>query len=75
VRCAKCGADNREGRKFCSQCGSALAAECRRCGTAAEPADKSVSEKIVVRLMKFQLPSSFRRSPIDRDADYPYAVG
>jgi hypothetical protein len=30
--------------------------------------------KIVVRLMKFPLPSSFRRSPIDRAADYPYPV-
>jgi class 3 adenylate cyclase/tetratricopeptide (TPR) repeat protein len=40
VRCAKCGADNREGRRFCTQCGSALAFKCPRCGAAAEPSEK-----------------------------------
>src|SRR6516225_7225429 len=34
MRCSKCGADNREGRKFCTQCGSALATKCLRCGAA-----------------------------------------
>jgi hypothetical protein len=40
MRCAKCGADNREGRKFCTQCGSPLAAKCPRCDAAIEPAEK-----------------------------------
>ena len=40
MRCAKCKADNREGRKFCTQCGSQLAARCPRCGAAVEPAEK-----------------------------------
>src|SRR5215469_7619679 len=44
MRCSKCGADNREGRKFCTQCGSALAAECPRCGAAIEPAEKFCGE-------------------------------
>src|SRR5215469_17015520 len=44
MRCSKCGADNREGRKFCTQCGSALAAKCPRCGTAMEPAEKFCGE-------------------------------
>ncbi|MBV8134695.1 MAG: AAA family ATPase [Deltaproteobacteria bacterium] len=44
MRCAKCGADNREGRKFCTQCGSALAAKCPRCGAAIEPAEKFCGE-------------------------------
>src|SRR5215467_4514992 len=40
MRCSKCGADNREGQRFCTQCGSALAAKCPRCGAAAEPGEK-----------------------------------
>src|SRR5271166_767442 len=40
MRCAKCGADNREGRKFCAQCGVALAAKCARCGASNEPGEK-----------------------------------
>src|SRR6516165_4203455 len=42
--CSKCGADNREGRKFCTQCGSSLAAKCPRCGAAIEPAEKFCGE-------------------------------
>src|SRR5215510_10006675 len=44
MRCSKCGTDNREGRKFCTQCGSALAAKCPRCGAAIEPAEKFCGE-------------------------------
>src|SRR5262249_14002823 len=44
MRCSKCGADNREGRKFCTQCGSTLAAKCPRCGAAVEPAEKFCGE-------------------------------
>src|SRR5215469_13099316 len=44
MRCAKCGADNREGRKFCTQCGSPLAAKCPRCGAGIEPAEKFCGE-------------------------------
>jgi len=44
MRCSKCGADNREGRKFCTQCGSSLAAKCPRCGAAIEPAEKFCGE-------------------------------
>ena len=28
MRCSKCGSDNREGRKFCVQCGQALKLAC-----------------------------------------------
>ena len=35
--CVTCGAGNREGRRFCAQCGGALAIECRSCGTSNEP--------------------------------------
>src|SRR5215469_10467877 len=37
MRCSKCGADNREGRKFCAKCASPLARLCPRCGAANEP--------------------------------------
>src|ERR1700730_9460217 len=39
MRCAKCGNENREGRKFCSKCGSSLARSCPRCGASNEPGE------------------------------------
>src|SRR6266478_3634990 len=39
MRCAKCGTDNREGRRFCSKCGGALARSCAKCGASNEPGD------------------------------------
>ena len=32
MRCAKCGSDNRDGRKFCGECGAPLNARCASCG-------------------------------------------
>src|SRR6516165_6396444 len=32
MRCSKCGSDNREGRKFCTSCGTPLVASCPKCG-------------------------------------------
>jgi class 3 adenylate cyclase len=32
MRCSKCGDDNREGRKFCANCGAPIAIKCERCG-------------------------------------------
>src|SRR3989454_5979925 len=40
MTCAHCGAENREGRKFCSECGTALAVSCPSCGAANEPGEK-----------------------------------
>jgi class 3 adenylate cyclase/tetratricopeptide (TPR) repeat protein len=37
VKCAKCGADNREGRKFCAKCATPLVRLCPRCGAQNEP--------------------------------------
>ena len=44
MRCAKCGIDNRDGRKFCSKCGVALARQCPRCGAANEPGEDFCGE-------------------------------
>jgi class 3 adenylate cyclase/tetratricopeptide (TPR) repeat protein len=32
VHCTKCGAENREGAKFCSECATPFAAKCPKCG-------------------------------------------
>ena len=40
IRCAGCGADNRPGRRFCAECGAALAAPCASCGFLNEAAEK-----------------------------------
>src|SRR5262249_48341922 len=41
---AKCGADNREGRKFCAECGETLASKCPRCGATNESREKFCGE-------------------------------
>jgi class 3 adenylate cyclase/tetratricopeptide (TPR) repeat protein len=35
--CGRCGAEQVEGRKFCTKCGASLAAACPACGTPVEP--------------------------------------
>jgi class 3 adenylate cyclase len=44
VRCAKCSAENRDGRKFCAECGASLSLRCRSCGAENEPAEKFCGE-------------------------------
>ncbi len=38
--CARCGADNRAGRRFCANCGAGLSVRCPACGFANEAAEK-----------------------------------
>jgi hypothetical protein len=38
--CGKCGEDNREGRRFCAECGAALSVKCAQCGASNEPGEK-----------------------------------
>ena len=38
--CDTCGTENRDGRKFCKECGSSLAIVCANCGEANDPGDK-----------------------------------
>ena len=44
MRCSKCGSDNREGRKFCTNCGTPLVAPCPKCGAAIQPDEKFCGE-------------------------------
>ena len=44
MRCSACGTDNEVGRKFCGECGAALAAVCASCGSANTPGVKFCGE-------------------------------
>jgi len=44
VTCSNCGAENRQGRKFCAECGNSLAISCPSCGTANEPGERFCGE-------------------------------
>src|SRR6202165_1166822 len=44
MRCAKCGSDNREGRKFCANCGAPIVAKCPQCGASNEPGERFCGE-------------------------------
>jgi len=37
MKCARCQAENREGRRFCAECGAPLSLACPACGFANEP--------------------------------------
>ena len=40
MKCPKCQFDNREGAKFCKECGSRLGVICPKCGNTTEPGSK-----------------------------------
>jgi class 3 adenylate cyclase/tetratricopeptide (TPR) repeat protein len=40
MRCTQCQAENREGRRFCGECGASLAAACPSCGFSNEAGEK-----------------------------------
>src|SRR2546425_1544395 len=42
--CASCGAENPAGKKFCSECGTALAIACPSCGAALTGTEKFCGE-------------------------------
>src|SRR5215210_7510973 len=44
MRCAECGTENRPGRKFCAECGAALAVACGSCGAANEQGERFCGE-------------------------------
>ncbi len=44
MNCFQCGQDNREGRRFCADCGVALALLCQSCGASNEPGERFCGE-------------------------------
>jgi hypothetical protein len=40
MHCPRCQHDNREGRRFCAECGASLALACPSCGVLNEPGEK-----------------------------------
>ena len=44
VACPACGSENEAGRKFCAECGSALAHACLACGSQNPPSAKFCGE-------------------------------
>jgi hypothetical protein len=40
IRCPKCGSDNREGARFCSDCATPFGARCPKCGADNRPGAK-----------------------------------
>src|SRR5207244_1379951 len=44
VTCPSCGAENREGRKFCAQCGTQFGQSCPSCGARNEPGERFCGE-------------------------------
>ena len=49
MRCPSCGHQNREGRKFCSECAAALEVRCQSCQTLNEPGEKFCGERVALR--------------------------
>jgi class 3 adenylate cyclase/tetratricopeptide (TPR) repeat protein len=44
MRCLKCGSDNQEGRKFCTNCGTPLVATCPKCSAPLQPNERFCGE-------------------------------
>jgi class 3 adenylate cyclase/tetratricopeptide (TPR) repeat protein len=44
MKCAKCGAENREGAKFCNECAAPIEASCPKCGAKNKPGAKFCDE-------------------------------
>jgi double zinc ribbon protein/adenylate/guanylate cyclase family protein len=44
MRCSKCGSENREGAKFCNECGMRFGTKCEDCGALNQPGAKFCDE-------------------------------
>jgi class 3 adenylate cyclase len=45
MHCSRCGAENREGAKFCKECAAPILAKCPHCGAASQPGSKFCEER------------------------------
>jgi class 3 adenylate cyclase/tetratricopeptide (TPR) repeat protein len=66
MRCPRCQAENRESRRFCAECGAALALACPVCGFSNEPGEKfcggcgaPLPSSPIVAQAKFGAPESY----------------
>src|ERR1700693_1354955 len=71
TRCTKCGADNREGAKFCSECATPFAVKCPRCGATNKPAAKFCDECAASLVPASNIPESVQ--PVRVVAEQPEA--
>ncbi len=65
MRCSKCGVENREHAKFCSECAAPLASKCPQCGATNLPGAKFCDE-CGTRLTPHAKPSAQTSSPAVR---------
>jgi adenylate cyclase len=72
MRCAKCGAENPEGLKFCDQCAAPLKRLCAKCGFENSPAARFCGECAAPLKSSPGAASSLR--PIAR-AELPESIG
>src|SRR6516164_9043001 len=65
MRCSKCGCENREGCKFCTNCGTPLVATCPKCGAAIQAEEKFCGEcGAAIGASVPPAPSSVQPSPL-----------
>jgi len=65
MRCSKCGRDNREGRKFCTNCGTPLVVTCPKCGAPIEPDGRFCGEcGAAIGASAPRAPSSAQSTPV-----------
>src|SRR5215469_628209 len=65
MRCSRCGSDNREGRKFCTNCGTPLIATCPKCGALIEPDERFCGEcGSAIGASTPRVPSSAQSTPV-----------
>src|SRR5215472_13496531 len=76
MRCVRCGRDNREGRLFCAECGTALAIKCARCGASNEPDEKFCGQcgRPLAACSAASLPPSASPAAINLAAETPGAI-
>jgi hypothetical protein len=44
MQCSSCGSENRDGRKFCAECGATLTLACAACGASNQPGERFCGE-------------------------------